>query len=140
MFVACLCHDVDHRGYTNQFLTKSHSPLAAIYSTSTMEHHHFNHTITILQVRMLFMSVFIFKILETKIVVWWWHGFNMCCCQVLFPVILCWWCFILRWLNMFKVSFAGFVYCIYPYNFILIDIMIIIQARMLFDEAMLVNV
>jgi len=45
-----LCHDLDHRGKTNAFMVKSASPLAAIYSTSTMEHHHFNHTVTILQV------------------------------------------------------------------------------------------
>ncbi|KAK3090258.1 hypothetical protein FSP39_010459, partial [Pinctada imbricata] len=49
LFVACLCHDLDHRGKTNAFMVKSASPLAAIYSTSTMEHHHFNHTVTILQ-------------------------------------------------------------------------------------------
>ncbi|XP_052776566.1 probable 3',5'-cyclic phosphodiesterase pde-5 isoform X2 [Mya arenaria] len=49
LFVACLCHDLDHRGKTNAFMVKSASPLAAIYSTSTMEHHHFNQTVTILQ-------------------------------------------------------------------------------------------
>ncbi|XP_076463269.1 putative 3',5'-cyclic phosphodiesterase pde-5 isoform X2 [Babylonia areolata] len=49
LFVACLCHDLDHRGKTNSFMVKSASPLAAIYSTSTMEHHHFNQTVTILQ-------------------------------------------------------------------------------------------
>ncbi|XP_048256360.1 probable 3',5'-cyclic phosphodiesterase pde-5 isoform X3 [Haliotis rufescens] len=49
LFVACLCHDLDHRGKTNAFMVKSASPLAAIYSTSTMEHHHFNQTVAILQ-------------------------------------------------------------------------------------------
>lgn len=49
LFVACLCHDVDHRGKTNSYMVKSASPLAAMYSTSTMEHHHFRHTVTILQ-------------------------------------------------------------------------------------------
>ncbi|KAK7101205.1 probable 3',5'-cyclic phosphodiesterase pde-5 [Littorina saxatilis] len=49
LFVACLCHDLDHRGKTNSFMVKSASPLAAVYSTSTMEHHHFNQTVTILQ-------------------------------------------------------------------------------------------
>ncbi|BFY99328.1 hypothetical protein BsWGS_02368 [Bradybaena similaris] len=49
LFVSCLCHDLDHRGKTNQFMVQSASPLAAIYSTSTMEHHHFNQTVTILQ-------------------------------------------------------------------------------------------
>lgn len=53
LYVACLCHDLDHRGKTNAFMVKSASPLAAIYSTSTMEHHHFNHTVTILQVSIL---------------------------------------------------------------------------------------
>ncbi|KAK2187073.1 hypothetical protein NP493_178g03057 [Ridgeia piscesae] len=49
LFVACLCHDMDHRGKTNSFMVKSATPLAAIYSTSTMEHHHFNQTIAIMQ-------------------------------------------------------------------------------------------
>ncbi|XP_025109858.1 probable 3',5'-cyclic phosphodiesterase pde-5 isoform X2 [Pomacea canaliculata] len=49
LFVACLCHDLDHRGKTNAFMVKSATPLAAVYSTSTMEHHHFNQTVTILQ-------------------------------------------------------------------------------------------
>uniref|UniRef100_A0A2C9JI08 Phosphodiesterase n=1 Tax=Biomphalaria glabrata TaxID=6526 RepID=A0A2C9JI08_BIOGL len=49
LFVSCLCHDLDHRGKTNQFMVQSCSPLAAVYSTSTMEHHHFNQTVTILQ-------------------------------------------------------------------------------------------
>lgn len=30
-------------------MTDSMSPLADVYSTSTMEHHHFNQTVTILQ-------------------------------------------------------------------------------------------
>lgn len=30
-------------------MLETESPLAAIYGTSTMEHHHFNQTITILQ-------------------------------------------------------------------------------------------
>ncbi|XP_063700133.1 probable 3',5'-cyclic phosphodiesterase pde-5 isoform X2 [Culicoides brevitarsis] len=49
LFVGCLCHDLDHRGKTNKFLLDTESPLSAIYSTSTMEHHHFNQTVTILQ-------------------------------------------------------------------------------------------
>lgn len=57
MFVACLCHDLDHRGKTNAFMVKSASPLAAIYSTSTMEHHHFNQTVTILQVVISFTHI-----------------------------------------------------------------------------------
>jgi len=49
LFVACLCHDLDHRGKTNAYMVKSSSTLASIYSTSTMERHHFNQTVTILQ-------------------------------------------------------------------------------------------
>ncbi|XP_076334863.1 putative 3',5'-cyclic phosphodiesterase pde-5 [Tachypleus tridentatus] len=49
LFVASLCHDLDHRGKTNQFLIQSESPLAAIYSTSILEHHHFNQAVSILQ-------------------------------------------------------------------------------------------
>ncbi|XP_071037652.1 probable 3',5'-cyclic phosphodiesterase pde-5 isoform X2 [Parasteatoda tepidariorum] len=49
LYVACLCHDLDHRGKTNQFLVSFASPLASIYSTSVLEHHHFNMTVSILQ-------------------------------------------------------------------------------------------
>ncbi len=49
-FVSGLCHDLDHRGTTNQFLMSSSAPLAAIYTTSPLEHHHFNQTVSILQV------------------------------------------------------------------------------------------
>ncbi|XP_077991187.1 putative 3',5'-cyclic phosphodiesterase pde-5 isoform X2 [Glandiceps talaboti] len=49
LFVACLCHDLDHRGKNNAFMVNNSTPLASVYSTSTMEHHHFNQTVTILQ-------------------------------------------------------------------------------------------
>ncbi|KAL1131147.1 hypothetical protein AAG570_012384 [Ranatra chinensis] len=49
LYIAALCHDLDHRGKNNKFMLETESPLAAIYSTSTMEHHHFNQTVTILQ-------------------------------------------------------------------------------------------
>ncbi|XP_064631077.1 cGMP-specific 3',5'-cyclic phosphodiesterase-like isoform X2 [Lineus longissimus] len=48
LLVACLCHDLDHRGTNNAFQEKSDSPLALLYSTSTMEHHHFDQCIMIL--------------------------------------------------------------------------------------------
>ncbi|KOB74524.1 Uncharacterized protein OBRU01_07836, partial [Operophtera brumata] len=48
LLVACLCHDLDHRGTTNSFQTKTESPLAILYSTSTMEHHHFDQCVMIL--------------------------------------------------------------------------------------------
>ncbi|GAB6030907.1 hypothetical protein CHUAL_007736 [Chamberlinius hualienensis] len=49
LFISCMCHDLDHRGKTNKFLLETASPLAAIYTTSTLEHHHFNQTVSILQ-------------------------------------------------------------------------------------------
>lgn len=48
LLVACLCHDLDHRGTNNAFQTKTDSPLAILYTTSTMEHHHFDQCIMIL--------------------------------------------------------------------------------------------
>jgi len=48
MIIACLCHDLDHRGLNNIFQVKSSSPLAQLYGTSVMEHHHFDHCIMIL--------------------------------------------------------------------------------------------
>ncbi|XP_078471703.1 cAMP and cAMP-inhibited cGMP 3',5'-cyclic phosphodiesterase 10A isoform X5 [Lampetra planeri] len=49
LMVACLCHDLDHRGYTNTYFQKFETPLSALYSTSTMEQHHFAQTLSILQ-------------------------------------------------------------------------------------------
>ena len=46
--IACLCHDLDHRGTNNSFQKKSCSTLAQLYSTSTMEHHHFDQCLMIL--------------------------------------------------------------------------------------------
>ncbi|XP_064594905.1 dual 3',5'-cyclic-AMP and -GMP phosphodiesterase 11-like isoform X2 [Liolophura sinensis] len=51
LMVGCLCHDLDHRGTTNQFMIKTASPLAQLYSTSTMEHHHFDQCIMILSTK-----------------------------------------------------------------------------------------
>ncbi|XP_008833340.1 cAMP and cAMP-inhibited cGMP 3',5'-cyclic phosphodiesterase 10A isoform X1 [Nannospalax galili] len=49
LLIACLCHDLDHRGFSNTYLQKFDHPLAALYSTSTMEQHHFSQTVSILQ-------------------------------------------------------------------------------------------
>lgn len=49
LFIGALCHDLDHRGLNNSFLQKLDHPLAALYSTSVMEQHHYNMTVTILQ-------------------------------------------------------------------------------------------
>lgn len=48
LIVACLCHDLDHRGTNNSFQIKTSSPLAQLYSTSTLEHHHFDQSLMIL--------------------------------------------------------------------------------------------
>ncbi|GFO18541.1 cGMP-specific 3',5'-cyclic phosphodiesterase [Plakobranchus ocellatus] len=51
LMVGCLCHDLDHRGTNNQFQHKTMSPLAELYGTSTMEHHHFDQCIMILSTK-----------------------------------------------------------------------------------------
>ncbi|XP_060569725.1 dual 3',5'-cyclic-AMP and -GMP phosphodiesterase 11A-like isoform X2 [Ruditapes philippinarum] len=49
LIVGCLCHDLDHRGTNNAFQEKTSSALALLYGTkTTLEHHHFNHAIMIL--------------------------------------------------------------------------------------------
>ena len=48
MVIACLCHDLDHRGTNNSYQIKSSNSLAQLYSTSTMEHHHFDQCIMLL--------------------------------------------------------------------------------------------
>uniref|UniRef100_F7BQ75 Phosphodiesterase n=1 Tax=Ciona intestinalis TaxID=7719 RepID=F7BQ75_CIOIN len=40
LLVACVCHDLDHRARSNQFLQKTSHPLALLYPASTMEYHH----------------------------------------------------------------------------------------------------
>lgn len=40
-FVACLLHDYEHPGYSNQFIVRAKHPLAIRYSdTSVLENHH----------------------------------------------------------------------------------------------------
>ncbi|KAL7669696.1 hypothetical protein ACOME3_010342 [Neoechinorhynchus agilis] len=48
LMIACLCHDLDHRGTNNAFEFKIESPLAMLYSSSTLEHHHFDQCVMIL--------------------------------------------------------------------------------------------
>lgn len=48
LMVGSLSHDLDHRGTTNNFQVMIESPLAQLYSTSTMEHHHFDQCIMII--------------------------------------------------------------------------------------------
>lgn len=49
LLVACLCHDLDHRGTNNNYQLLSESPIARLYGTSTMERHHFDHCVMLLQ-------------------------------------------------------------------------------------------
>ena len=49
VLVACLCHDIDHRSISNQFLTLTKHPLVTLYPTSTMENHHVQLTFDILK-------------------------------------------------------------------------------------------
>ncbi|KAI8911141.1 hypothetical protein EDD86DRAFT_204492 [Gorgonomyces haynaldii] len=48
MLVAALNHDIDHRGTNNQFQKIAHTDLAKFYDNSTMERHHFNHAMAVL--------------------------------------------------------------------------------------------
>ncbi|XP_076333643.1 cGMP-dependent 3',5'-cyclic phosphodiesterase-like isoform X2 [Tachypleus tridentatus] len=50
LFVACLCHDLDHRGTNNSFQVASKSLLATLYSSegSVMERHHFAQAMAII--------------------------------------------------------------------------------------------
>ncbi|EGT56754.1 CBN-PDE-2 protein [Caenorhabditis brenneri] len=53
LLIACLCHDIDHRGTTNSFQMQAlqKTPLSVLYSTegSVLERHHFAQTIKLLQ-------------------------------------------------------------------------------------------
>lgn len=41
LLVAALCHDVDHRGYNNNFIQLTNHYLATLYDSSPLENHHF---------------------------------------------------------------------------------------------------
>ncbi|XP_029653901.2 cGMP-specific 3',5'-cyclic phosphodiesterase-like, partial [Octopus sinensis] len=49
LLIACLCHDIDHRGRDNAFQAKTASPLAILYNTSVMEYHHISRCLMILK-------------------------------------------------------------------------------------------
>lgn len=48
LLFGAICHDLDHRGYSNDFIKRTESPLSALYTTSIMEYHHYKQTVTIL--------------------------------------------------------------------------------------------
>ncbi|XP_054283445.1 cAMP and cAMP-inhibited cGMP 3',5'-cyclic phosphodiesterase 10A-like [Macrosteles quadrilineatus] len=41
LMVAALCHDLDHRGYTNNFVQLTKHYLSSLYASSPLENHHF---------------------------------------------------------------------------------------------------
>lgn len=49
LYLSGIIHDIDHRGYNNAFMIKNKSPLSHLYSTSTMEWHHFKQGVFILE-------------------------------------------------------------------------------------------
>uniref|UniRef100_A0A8C8J3X8 Phosphodiesterase n=1 Tax=Oncorhynchus tshawytscha TaxID=74940 RepID=A0A8C8J3X8_ONCTS len=48
LMIATLSHDLDHRGVNNSYIQRSDHPLAQLYCHSTMEHHHFDQCLMIL--------------------------------------------------------------------------------------------
>ncbi|XP_029930792.1 cGMP-specific 3',5'-cyclic phosphodiesterase [Myripristis murdjan] len=42
LMIATLNHDLDHRGVSNSYIERSHQPLAQLYSHSSLENHHYN--------------------------------------------------------------------------------------------------
>ncbi|CAH4037927.1 unnamed protein product [Pieris brassicae] len=41
LMLAGLCHDLDHPGFNNNYLQLTRHPLASMYRSSTLEHHHY---------------------------------------------------------------------------------------------------
>lgn len=50
LLIACLCHDMDHRGVTSNFLGLTNDILVELYETSPMERHHYKMTTVLLDV------------------------------------------------------------------------------------------
>ena len=50
MMIATICHDLDHRGTTNSFQIKAKNSLATLYSSSTLERHHLNQCLLLLNI------------------------------------------------------------------------------------------
>ena len=48
LMLACVCHDIDHRGVNNAFVTKAGGPLGQLYESAVMEQHHVTITIALL--------------------------------------------------------------------------------------------
>ncbi|XP_067298062.1 cGMP-specific 3',5'-cyclic phosphodiesterase [Pseudorasbora parva] len=48
LMIASLSHDLDHRGVNNSYIERSNQPLAQLYGHSTLEHHHYDMCLLIL--------------------------------------------------------------------------------------------
>ncbi|XP_036892181.1 cGMP-specific 3',5'-cyclic phosphodiesterase isoform X2 [Sturnira hondurensis] len=48
LLIAALSHDLDHRGVNNSYIQRSEHPLAQLYCHSTLEHHHFDQCLMVL--------------------------------------------------------------------------------------------
>ncbi|XP_060525449.1 cAMP and cAMP-inhibited cGMP 3',5'-cyclic phosphodiesterase 10A-like isoform X2 [Cylas formicarius] len=50
LLIASLCHDLDHGGYTNNFLQMTDDTLAQLYDESFLENHHYRVTMALYQI------------------------------------------------------------------------------------------
>ncbi|KAJ8921660.1 hypothetical protein NQ315_010569 [Exocentrus adspersus] len=57
LLLAALCHDLDHGGFTNNFLQLTNDTLAELYDESPLEHHHYRVTMTILNNCPVFIDI-----------------------------------------------------------------------------------
>nr|XP_046193289.1 cGMP-specific 3',5'-cyclic phosphodiesterase-like [Oncorhynchus gorbuscha] len=48
LMIATLNHDLDHRGVSNSYIERTQQPLAQLYGTSSLEHHHYDMCLFIL--------------------------------------------------------------------------------------------
>nr|CAD7461433.1 unnamed protein product [Timema tahoe] len=69
LIIACLGHDVDHEGFTNNFLRLTNHCLYQLYPESSLENHHFRTTMLIIRSCNLFTSLpeKVFKELQQEI-------------------------------------------------------------------------
>ena len=65
LYLSSICHDIDHRGYNNAFMIKQKTPLSHLYSTSTLEWHHFKQGVFILEVGSSVAHLYILESMET---------------------------------------------------------------------------
>lgn len=57
LIISCICHDLDHGGFTNNFLILSNDILAQLYEESTLENHHYYVSKLILSENQIFPEI-----------------------------------------------------------------------------------